>query len=85
MYGIYEDLHQGKFIVMEYMEERSLDKFLQIRKDEIKLIDLIDFSCQVSLGMIYLSEKSIIHRDLAARYSSFFFHFKFITIILLLF
>lgn len=72
MYGIYDDPYQGKFIVMEFMEERSLDKFLQIKKSEIKLKALIDFCSQVSLGMIYLSSKLIIHRDLAARFQIFF-------------
>lgn len=72
MYGIYDDPYQGKFIVMEFMEERSLDKFLQIKKSEIKLKALIDFCSQVSLGMIYLSSKLIIHRDLAGRFQIFF-------------
>lgn len=67
MYGLYTDPERGTFIVMEYMEEGGLDKFLRSHKKEVELIDLLDFGCQITLGMGYLVEKSIIHRDLAAR------------------
>lgn len=75
MYGIYDDQYQGKFIVMEYMEGRSLDRFLHIKKDEISVEILLNFSLQIALGMDYLSSKSIIHRDLAARFNSNFILF----------
>lgn len=67
MYGIYEDIQQGLFMVMELMEEGSLDKLLKIKRDQLDLSSLISFSIQTASGMTYLSEKSIIHRDLAAR------------------
>jgi serine/threonine protein kinase len=56
-----------KYIVLEYMAERSLDKFLANNKSEIANFDLLIMAQQAASGMIYLEENSIIHRDFALR------------------
>ena len=54
-------------ILTEYMENGSLDKFLQKKKDELSLIQLLNFLKGIASGMRYLSSIKYIHRDLAAR------------------
>ena len=66
------------FIMMEYMENGDLNKYLQKFKfthetgklpaaNEINLIALVYMSFQVASGMKYLSSSNFVHRDLAAR------------------
>ena len=50
---------------MEYMEQGSLQALLL--RQEFSLPQLLEFGCQGANGMIYISEKNIIHRDLALR------------------
>lgn len=67
MYGFYNDKEVGYCIVMEFMEEGSLDKFLLSNRGKFEVKHFVDFSFQISLGMVYLSSEKIIHRDLALR------------------
>ncbi len=46
MYGIYEDPKEGVFIVMEYMEQGSLDQLIADKYEELPLVHLIDFAHQ---------------------------------------
>ena len=66
------------FIMMEYMENGDLNKYLKEREltlttetekepNEITLHTLIYMSIQIASGMKYLSTCKFIHRDLAAR------------------
>eukprot|EP01119_Soliformovum_irregulare_P020486 TRINITY_DN663_c0_g1_i1.p1 TRINITY_DN663_c0_g1~~TRINITY_DN663_c0_g1_i1.p1 ORF type:complete len:1075 (-),score=271.53 TRINITY_DN663_c0_g1_i1:55-3009(-) len=53
------------WLVMEYMSYGSLDNI--IKKNALKLGTLVDIARQACAGMLHLSLKNIIHRDLALR------------------
>ncbi len=54
-------------IVTEYMENGSLDTFLRLNENKLKLTQMIQILHDVASGMRYLSDMNYIHRDLAAR------------------
>ena len=54
-------------IVMEYVENGCLEKYLHTHKETIQQSDLIRFGVDVAAGMKYLSSCNILHNDLAAR------------------
>ncbi|VDK83244.1 unnamed protein product [Litomosoides sigmodontis] len=55
-------------IVIEYMENGSLDQFLRKNDNGIlSLVQIVDMLRGISAGMKYLTEKGFVHRDLAAR------------------
>ncbi|CAL4129932.1 unnamed protein product [Meganyctiphanes norvegica] len=57
-----------QMIVMEYMENGSLKKFLQKNNGKLSVPQLVAMIKDVACGMEYLSKiKKYIHRDLAAR------------------
>ncbi|XP_029469420.1 megakaryocyte-associated tyrosine-protein kinase [Rhinatrema bivittatum] len=61
-------LHNGLYIVMEFMSKGSLVNFLRTRgRSVIHTKQLLQFSLNVSEGMEYLESKKLVHRDLAAR------------------
>ncbi|KKL20963.1 hypothetical protein LCGC14_2450210, partial [marine sediment metagenome] len=73
-YGIYQNIDMDtsieyKYIVMEYLPEGSLDKFLKKKnnRNNLKILDLISLCITMAAGMHYLEKKKIIHRDLSAR------------------
>jgi len=63
--GVYTDNNGEKYIVTEFLEKGSLDKFL--RRRELSSVELLQIANQVAGGMLYLHKSNIIHRDLAAR------------------
>ena len=54
-------------ILTEYMENGSLDKYLQKNRGELSLIQLLDILKGIASGMRYLANIQHVHRDLAAR------------------
>ncbi len=54
-------------IVSEYVMGGSLDKFLKDRKSELDIAKLLRFASTAAAGIAFLSERQIIHQDLAAR------------------
>ncbi|XP_074977095.1 ephrin type-A receptor 8 isoform X3 [Caretta caretta] len=54
-------------IVTEYMENGSLDSFLQKHDGQFTLIQLVGMLRGIGAGMRYLSDLGYVHRDLAAR------------------
>ena len=53
-------------LVLEYISEGSLDKYLKVNKD-ISHEQLFTYTQNIVDGMEYLAANQIIHRDLAAR------------------
>lgn len=54
-------------ILTEFLENGSLDHFLQKRKGQFTSLQLIGMARGVACGMVHLSDMNFIHRDLAAR------------------
>ena len=46
MFGIYEDEKKGVFIVMEFMEQGSLDQLIEDKFDSLTVGTLTDFGHQ---------------------------------------
>ena len=66
-FGIYTSPSNEMFIVLEFMAEGSLDKFLPSMQQQLSSSDLIQMAIHSITGMIYLEQNNIIHRDLALR------------------
>ncbi|NWJ06545.1 MATK kinase, partial [Crypturellus undulatus] len=61
-------LHNGLYIVMEFMSKGNLVNFLRTRgRAVIQTRQLLQFALDVAQGMDYLESKKLVHRDLAAR------------------
>ncbi|XP_055564342.1 megakaryocyte-associated tyrosine-protein kinase isoform X1 [Falco cherrug] len=61
-------LHNGLYIVMEYMSKGNLVNFLRTRgRALVPTHQLLQFALDVAQGMDYLESKKLVHRDLAAR------------------
>uniref|UniRef100_A0A8C2H724 Ephrin type-A receptor 6 n=1 Tax=Cyprinus carpio TaxID=7962 RepID=A0A8C2H724_CYPCA len=54
-------------IVVEYMENGSLDSFLRKHDGHFTVIQLVGMLRGIASGMMYLSDIGYVHRDLAAR------------------
>lgn len=54
-------------IVIEYMENGSLDGFLRKHDGQFTVIQLVGMLRGIAAGMRYLSDMGYVHRDLAAR------------------
>jgi tetratricopeptide (TPR) repeat protein/tRNA A-37 threonylcarbamoyl transferase component Bud32 len=61
IHGI-ETSPQGDFIVMEYVEGRTLKEIAG--KDELRVKDVLDIGIQVCEGLTAAHEKGIVHRDI---------------------
>ncbi|XP_054037999.1 megakaryocyte-associated tyrosine-protein kinase isoform X2 [Rissa tridactyla] len=61
-------LHNGLYIVMEFMSKGNLVNFLRTRgRARVPTQQLLLFALDVAQGMDYLESKKLVHRDLAAR------------------
>ncbi|XP_031948781.1 megakaryocyte-associated tyrosine-protein kinase isoform X2 [Corvus moneduloides] len=61
-------LHNGLYIVMEFMSKGNLVNFLRTRgRALVPTQQLLLFALDVAQGMDYLESKKLVHRDLAAR------------------
>ena len=60
-------LHDEMIIIMEYLREGSLDRYLNVHRDTVDLPQLLTYAGNIIEGMKYLGQQGIIHRDLAAR------------------
>ena len=54
-------------ILSEFMENGSLDQYLQSNKDNLTMVQLLEMLKGIASGMQYLSSMKYVHRDLAAR------------------
>ncbi|XP_003391571.2 PREDICTED: ephrin type-A receptor 4a-like [Amphimedon queenslandica] len=66
LYGVISRI-DPVMIVMEYLQNGSLDRYLQKNLDKISHERLAKMSYGVAKGMKYLSSIGFVHRDLAAR------------------
>jgi len=57
-------IYQNSFVVMEWMEGGSLLDFIR-NEPNLSVSQFVTMMLQASYGMVYLSSKNIIHRDLA--------------------
>ena len=46
MFGVYVEPSKGTYIVMEYMEQGSLDQFIDSHEEKLTIGNLVDFACQ---------------------------------------
>jgi len=58
---------QPVWIVMEYCMFGEMRKFLQSKKHELDMVQLIKYVYQLSQALFYLEQKNFVHRDVAAR------------------
>ncbi|XP_066503474.1 megakaryocyte-associated tyrosine-protein kinase isoform X2 [Hoplias malabaricus] len=61
-------LHNGLYIVTEFMAKGNLGNYLRTRgRSLITIVHLLRYALEVCEGMEYLECKKLVHRDLAAR------------------
>jgi len=65
--GLFIDLENNNYMVLEFLSFGSLDHLLQNKKAVVEVNTLFNISQQIAAGMIFLEENHIIHRDLALR------------------
>lgn len=58
-----EELYRSIFIIMEYLDGRSLDRVLE-RMPRLPLSKVLDILFQVCAGLSYAHEQSIVHQDI---------------------
>ena len=58
------DSSSSIYLISEYMKYGSLQQALDMQYDEIKATHRIKILCDCALGMAYLHQRCIIHRDL---------------------
>jgi len=65
--GTYLDENDRFWMIVEYLEMGSLEDFFKKSDLKFSVLDYLRMCSNAAAGMIYLSEKSYIHRDLALR------------------
>ncbi|ELU15567.1 hypothetical protein CAPTEDRAFT_168773 [Capitella teleta] len=67
--GMYGTFIQNNFpyVILPLMDHGDLKNFIQNPENNLSVLDMTDFACQVASGMAYLEDKKVVHRDLAAR------------------
>ncbi|XP_053614576.1 tyrosine-protein kinase hopscotch [Plodia interpunctella] len=55
------------FIVMEYLEESSLNNYLKFQREKLHIWHLLKYATDIATGMEYVASQKIVHRDLATR------------------
>eukprot|EP01114_Cavostelium_apophysatum_P012508 TRINITY_DN2812_c0_g1_i4.p1 TRINITY_DN2812_c0_g1~~TRINITY_DN2812_c0_g1_i4.p1 ORF type:complete len:1716 (+),score=368.48 TRINITY_DN2812_c0_g1_i4:182-5329(+) len=65
--GKFVDDDGSQYIVVEYMSKGSLKDLLEKKQSELKFRDLVDMAICTCKGMVFLSGKGILHRDLGVR------------------
>ena len=64
LHDLHTDGHQ-KFLVMEYIEGKTLDELLAERQDErLSPEELLPIAKQIAAGLDYAHSKGVLHRDL---------------------
>ncbi|XP_028032400.1 tyrosine-protein kinase hopscotch isoform X1 [Bombyx mandarina] len=54
-------------IVMEYLEEGSLNYYLKFQGEKLRISHLLKYCKDIATGMDHVSAKNVVHRDLATR------------------
>ena len=68
-------IYQNSFVVMEWMEGGSLLDFIR-NEPNLSVSQFVTMMLQAAYGMVYLSSKNIIHRDLALSKITHFSHYS---------
>jgi len=66
-FGVYINATNDKYLVTEYCLLGGLDSYLRTNQFAIEPKVLLNLCYQISLGMLFLHKKNIIHRDLGCR------------------
>ena len=64
-WGVWTDAQFSQYMVLDFMECGSLDKYLTQR--DFNSEELFQMSFGVALGMLSIAKRNFVHRDLAAR------------------
>jgi len=62
-YGISQDSQGNHIMVMEYVKDGSLRKYLQNNYKRLEFNDKFDGLCQIALGLNSVHKQGLVHRD----------------------
>lgn len=66
-YGKYTSEKGENYIVTEFMSKGNLLNLLRNSPNAFNLFELMDMALDACKGMVFLSERNMVHRDLSAR------------------